>query len=97
MGATVSELAQLNGIRHENLVIAGTTLRLPGRSAGSGVGAPELVSDTTTQSAAPSGSSYTVKPGDTLAAIAARAGTTVDELAALTASATRISSSRARP
>ena len=83
VGATVSELAQLNGIRHENLVIAGTTLTLPGRSAGSGVGTPELVSDTTSQGATSSGSSYIVQPGDTLAAIAARAGTTVDELAAL--------------
>jgi LysM repeat protein len=65
-GTTVEALVEANGISNPNLIIAGTTLKLPG-SAGSGG----------TTSAA----SHTVRAGDTLAAIAAKYGTTVSALA----------------
>jgi N-acetylmuramoyl-L-alanine amidase len=83
VGTTTSELAEINGIRHVNLIVAGTTLSLPGESGGSGAGTPELVSDATSGPSAANGSTYTIRPGDTLASIAAREGTTVDELASL--------------
>jgi LysM repeat protein len=62
-------------------VVAGTTLTLPGGSSGSaGGGTTEMVSTTT--GGGGGGGSYVVRPGDTLSAIAAQAGTTVDQLAA---------------
>jgi LysM repeat protein len=81
-GTTPAQLAALNGISPTAFVIAGTTLTLPGGgSSGSGGGSTELASDTTGTS---SGSgSYVVRPGDTLSGIAAQAGTTVGQLAAL--------------
>jgi LysM repeat protein len=81
-GTTVGELAALNGIRRRNLVFAGMKLTLPGGASRAGGGTTELVS-TTTGGDGTGGGSYVVRPGDTLSAIAARAGTTVDELAAL--------------
>jgi len=80
-GTTVGALAALNGISMRNLVLAGTTLTLPGGSSESTGGTTELVSNTTGTSSG--GGSYVVRPGDTLSAIAAQAGTTVGELAAL--------------
>jgi len=90
-GTTVGQLAAANGISRRNLVVAGTTLTLPGGSSG---GTTELVSTTTGTSSGSGGSdsgqsgsagaggSYVVKPGDTLSGIAAQAGTTVGQLAA---------------
>lgn len=65
-GTTVQALVEANGIANPNLIIAGTTLKLPG-GAVSGGGS--------------SASSHTVRVGDTLASIAARYGTTVSALA----------------
>ena len=65
-GTTVQALVEANGISNPNLIMAGTTLKLPG-SAGSG--------------GASSAGSHTVRAGDTLATIAARYGTTVSALA----------------
>jgi LysM repeat protein len=72
-GVTVASLAAANGLDPNGVLVSGTTLSLSGGSAGAppSSGAP-----------ASSGGSYVVQPGDTLSAIAARAGTTVDALAA---------------
>ncbi len=80
-GTTVGQLAATNGISARNLVVAGTTLTLPGGSTGAGGGTAEFVS-TSTGGGGAAGGSYVVQPGDTLSAIAAQAGTTVDQLAA---------------
>jgi soluble lytic murein transglycosylase-like protein len=69
-GMSVAELAAINGIDPNALLISGTALRL------SGTAAPV--------NAAPSvRGSYVVQPGDTLTAIAARAGMSIAELAAI--------------
>ncbi len=62
-------LVRLNGLRSAHLVIAGSTLRLGGGSA------PSAGSTTT------GGATYTVQPGDSLGAIAARFGTSTAALA----------------
>ena len=80
-GTTVGQLAATNGISARNLVVAGTTLTLPGGSTGAGGGTTEFVS-TSTGGGGAAGGSYVVRPGDTLSAIAAQAGTTVGQLAA---------------
>lgn len=64
-GTTVRALVEANGIADPNLIVAGTTLKIPAGSSGSG----------------PSASSHTVRTGDTLAGIAARYGTTVSAIA----------------
>ena len=78
-GISTGELAALNGISRRNFLLAGTTLKLSGGSSGSGGGTAEMVSATTGGGSG----SYVVKPGDTLSGIAAQAGTTTGELAAL--------------
>jgi N-acetylmuramoyl-L-alanine amidase len=72
LGVSVNALAAANGLDPSGLLIAGTTLHSAGGSA--------------TSAAAPSESSgsgtYVVQRGDTLSALAARMGVTVDALAA---------------
>jgi LysM repeat protein len=76
-GMTVGELAAANGLDPNAPLPSGTVLAV---SAGSVAGTAD---DSPSSSAAPAGvSHYVVAPGDTLSAIAARAGTTVGELAA---------------
>jgi putative chitinase len=72
-GTSVSVLAARNGIRNANLIYAGQRLLISG-SGGPAPSAP-----------APSGggSTYRVRPGDTLSGIASRFGTSVSALAAL--------------
>jgi N-acetylmuramoyl-L-alanine amidase len=78
-GMTVDQLAALNGLNPNAYLISGTALRLPGSP-----GTEESSEDTGSAAASTSeGGSYVVQPGDTLSAIAARAGMTVDQLAAL--------------
>jgi LysM repeat protein len=84
-GLSVYQLAAANGISVDSELTAGSTLQIPTQSgpieavstassAGDGLAAePEPTS---------SGGSYVVQPGDTLTAIAARTGTTVEQLAA---------------
>jgi LysM repeat protein len=91
-GLTVGQLAAANGISPFTQIVAGTTLMIPPQSGSTGV--TNYVSSTVTDAdgdsdgdtASPSGSagggSYVVQPGDTLSAIAARAGVSVDSLAA---------------
>ncbi|HTU98771.1 MAG TPA: LysM peptidoglycan-binding domain-containing protein [Solirubrobacteraceae bacterium] len=76
LGMTVDSLAAANGLDPSGLLIAGTVLHSTGGSDSSSAGA--------TDSAAPVASSggFVVQRGDTLSAIAARLGVTVDALAA---------------
>jgi LysM repeat protein len=71
-GTSVSSLVVANGIRNPNLVVAGTTLVIPGNAG--------IV--LTSSSAGSGGSTVLVNLGDTLSAIAARYGTSVAALAA---------------
>jgi len=76
LGVSVSSLAAANGLDPSALLISGTTLHGSGTSAGA----------TATQATAPVSSSaggYQVQPGDTLSAIAARYGLSVNSLASL--------------
>jgi LysM repeat protein len=95
-GLSVEQLAAANGMSPEAFLLAGSTLIIPSQtSAGEGSGeggaevtqgseAEEATSGTEeTQSSSGEGGSYVVQPGDTLSAIAARDGTTVEALAAL--------------
>ncbi|MFN8110565.1 MAG: LysM peptidoglycan-binding domain-containing protein [Thermoleophilia bacterium] len=65
-GVSASSLAAANGIHDPNLVVAGTVLHLPGSGA----------------AAAPTAGTVSVRPGDTLSAIAAAHGVSVARLAA---------------
>ncbi len=67
-GLSVGSLVRLNGLSSAHLVIAGSTLRLGGGSA------PSAGSTT-------GGATYTVRPGDSLGAIATRFGTSTAALA----------------
>ncbi|WNG21544.1 LysM peptidoglycan-binding domain-containing protein [Cystobacter fuscus] len=62
---TVGALAQANGIKNPNLILAGQKLTVPGGGSAPSAGA----------------GSYTVRSGDTLSGIAQRHGTTVSALA----------------
>src|SRR3954465_4406253 len=68
-GVSLSALAAANGVSPDSFAIAGTTLRIPSASA-----AP-------TSSGPPPLGGYTVRPGDSLSAIAAQAGVSVQQLA----------------
>jgi LysM repeat protein len=76
-GMSVDSLAALNGLNPDAYLLSGTVLRL------SGSGTTGAATTAATTSAPASGGSYVVQPGDTLTAIAARAGMSVDSLAAL--------------
>ena len=77
LGVSVNSLAAANGLDPSALLISGTALHASGASAGG----------TATQASAPVSSSsaggYRVQPGDTLSALAARYGVSVNQLAAL--------------
>ncbi|HTI34108.1 MAG TPA: LysM peptidoglycan-binding domain-containing protein [Miltoncostaea sp.] len=66
-GTTVAALARANGIADPDVLHAGQTIVIGGGGGGSASGG---------------GGGYTVRPGDTLGAIAARSGTSVAALAA---------------
>ena len=76
-GVSVDSLAAANGLNPDAFLLVGTVLHLSGSSASSGTVVP--ISDTTSSGGA---GSYVVQAGDTLSAIAARAGESVDALAA---------------
>jgi LysM repeat protein len=96
-GLTVDQLAAANGISPDTQLVAGSTLAIPPQTAAATTTSVSTTSSTTvgdgdadaddtgaTSAAAPaSGGSYVVQSGDTLSAIASRAGMTVDSLAAL--------------
>ena len=96
-GMTVGQLAAANGVSPEASLIEGSALTIPPQATGTtesgpGVGEPRSTSEaaaasagepsSTADPAAANAGSYVVQPGDTLSAIAARAGMSVDELAA---------------
>lgn len=68
-GVSLSALAAANGVSPDSFAIAGTTLRIPSESATAPAAGP------------PPLGGYTVRPGDTLSAIAATAGVSVQQLA----------------
>jgi LysM repeat protein len=68
-----SAVANANGLSPDARVIAGTNLTIPG--------AGQATTPATT-TATPRGGAYTVQPGDTLSAIAARQGVSISALAA---------------
>jgi N-acetylmuramoyl-L-alanine amidase len=80
---TTRTVAAYNGLSEDAQVVLGSTIRVPtvaeGYAALQGAGVAEPA-----PAAAPaaSGGSYTIQPGDTLSAIAARAGFSVADLAA---------------
>jgi LysM repeat protein len=93
-GLSVEALAAANGLAPDASLPAGSTLMIPAQEPatdGSGAGSGETASSTeetgsSTEEAPSSGGetgSYVVQPGDTLSAIAARAGMSLDELAAV--------------
>jgi LysM repeat protein len=83
-GLSVSEIAAANGISPDSGLIAGSTLLIPPQTAApvtetSSSSGSTVVSTTVSTDSA---TGYVVQPGDTLSAIALRAGTTIAELAA---------------
>jgi LysM repeat protein len=78
-GTTVQELVVLNNLSNPNLIYAGQTLKIPGETGGP----PPTTPPPTTPPPSTGTGTYVVKPGDTLSSIAARFGTTVQQLAAL--------------
>jgi LysM repeat protein len=77
-GLSASQLAADNGLSVNGVLPSGTALSLGGASAAS-AGAP---SGAPASSTSGGGGSYVVQPGDTLSAIAARAGLSASQLAA---------------
>jgi N-acetylmuramoyl-L-alanine amidase len=78
-GLSVSELAAANGLATTSELITGQTLVIPPQTAGVWSAGTAAV----TESATANEGSYVVQPGDTLTAIAERAGTTIASLAAI--------------
>ncbi len=76
-GVSVDALAAANGLNPDAYLLIGTVIHLAGSSSATGTMVP--VSDTTTTSTS---ASYVVQAGDTLSAIAARSGVSIDALAA---------------
>jgi LysM repeat protein len=81
-GLSVEQLADANGLSTEASLLEGSTLTIPSQETGAPESAPSVGEGTSTgEAGTPSGASYVVQPGDTLSAIAARAGMSIDELA----------------
>jgi len=90
-GLSVSELAAANGLDAGAQLVAGTTLQIPPQTAtgaqatsgtSTGDGSGITAASATAPAQTPSSGSYVVAPGDTLSAIAASQGVSVDALAA---------------
>ncbi|HWE32993.1 MAG TPA: LysM peptidoglycan-binding domain-containing protein [Solirubrobacteraceae bacterium] len=79
-GVSVASLAAANGLDPNAALLSGTTLSLSGSAAPASTSS--TVSTASTTATGSSGGSYVVQPGDTLSAIAARAGVSVASLAA---------------
>jgi N-acetylmuramoyl-L-alanine amidase len=86
-GLPVDQLAAANGLSSDSQLIAGATLAIPPQNgeavATSSSPSSESAAPAQSSSAVPSssGGGYVVQPGDTLSAIAARYGVSVDALA----------------
>jgi N-acetylmuramoyl-L-alanine amidase len=87
-GLTVDQLAAANGLSSDSQLTAGATLAIPPQTGdAAATGTPATSTESTaampaSSSAPASGGGYVVQPGDTLSAIAARYGVSVDALAA---------------
>src|SRR4051794_34100659 len=81
-GLPASAVAAANGLPPEARVVAGTSLTIPDRGAGA-PGAPAASAAPTTAAAPTSGGGLQVRSGDTLSAIAARNGVSMQRLAAV--------------
>jgi N-acetylmuramoyl-L-alanine amidase len=85
-GLTVEQLAAANGLSPEAPLIEGTTLQIPEQGEASapseGETSQAVESEGGESSSSSAGASYVVQPGDTLSAIAARSGMSVEGLAA---------------
>jgi LysM repeat protein len=91
-GLSVDQLAAANGLSRDSRLIAGSTLSIPPQTASAAgetttaqtatTTGEETAGDDDAAAATTASSGYVVQPGDTLTAIAARAGTTVEALAA---------------
>jgi soluble lytic murein transglycosylase-like protein len=80
---SVEQLAAANGLSTEAFLIEGSTLAIPSQETGTAQSAPSVgETPSTAEAAAPNAGSYVVQPGDTLSAIAARAGMSIESLAA---------------
>ncbi len=78
-GLTVDELAAANGLTPTTQLIAGSTLQIPPQS---GMTVTSSSAPTSSTAVTSTGGAYVVQPGDTLSAIAARAGLSPASLAA---------------
>jgi LysM repeat protein len=88
---TTRALAAYNGLSEDAQVVAGSTVQIPAESeaaAALGTGAPAAstspaagITSAASAPAPPPAGAYTVRPGDTLSAIAASSGVTVEQLA----------------
>jgi LysM repeat protein len=78
-GTTPDALAAANGLSLNGILLAGSVIRVSGLSSASSSAGSTVPASTSGSSGS---GSYLVVPGDTLTAIAARAGTTPDALAA---------------
>ncbi len=84
-GLTVQQLAAANGISPDAQLIAGATIQIPPQAAIAGratAGAPVSDGNGHSDHFVGTTSTYVVRPGDTLSAIAARSGVSVASIAA---------------
>jgi LysM repeat protein len=86
-GLSLTQLAAVNGISPESQLVAGSSLTIPPQDAPAGESAvasapPSSAVPASAPSVSSGGGGYEVQPGDTLSAIAARLGVSVDSLAA---------------
>lgn len=81
-GVTLADLVAANAIENADLIHPGQVLAIPsGEPAPPPVVVPSAPPEDVTEDGPKEGHPYVVQPGDTLGAIAARAGTTFEELA----------------
>ncbi len=80
-GLSVSSLAAANGLSPDSVLVSGTVLALSGNAASASTSVPVSL-PTTSSTTSSGGGSYVVQPGDTLSAIASRAGLSAASLAA---------------
>ncbi len=77
-GTTVADLAAANGIANTNLIVTGSNLKVTGTSSNSGSGTSAAPPPPPEFGRGPA--TYLIARGDTLGSIAARFGSTVDQL-----------------
>jgi N-acetylmuramoyl-L-alanine amidase len=94
-GLSLSQLAAANGLSTDSTLISGGTLQIPPQTGDAGGAADSSSSSSSSgseassaalasgASSAPASGGYVVQPGDTLSAIAAQYGTSIDALASV--------------